>query len=494
MSKPLDLFDREWEWDQLARFSTRGAAGAALGVVSGRRRQGKSFLLQALCELTGGFYHSAVEATEAESLRRLGEHLARHLGMPAAVTLPSWEAAIDALLRADTLVVLDEFPFLARATPSLPSVVQAAFAPRSTTRRRSRTRLILCGSALSFMGKLLSGDAPLRGRAGLELVVQTFDFRVAARFWGIQTDPVLALLVHSVVGGTPAYRREFVGDDAPSGRDDFDDWIVRTVLNPACPLFREGRYLLAEEHDLRDTAVYHSVLAACAEGRTSRGEIAAALHRPPSDLAHALSVLEDIGLIARTQDCLRRGRPVYAVREPIVRFYHAVMRPSWGRLERPGHARQVWAESRDRFESAILGPHFEQLCREWSAHYASTSLLGGRAAQVGAGVVTDRVGRSRIDVDVVVKGERSRRGTTPLLALGEAKWGQRVGATQVARLRRARELLSARSDLDTSGCRLLLFSGAGVDGVPGDDVTVVDPALLYSSEPSSDPGTMRPHS
>jgi hypothetical protein len=33
--------------------------------------------------------------------------------------------------------------------------------------------LLLCGSALSFMGGLLSGTAPLRGRAGLEPVVRT---------------------------------------------------------------------------------------------------------------------------------------------------------------------------------------------------------------------------------------------------------------------------------------------------------------------------------
>ncbi len=44
----------------------------------------------------------------------------------------------------------------------------------------------------------------------------------AARFRGI-TDPALAVLVHSIVGGTPAYRREFVRDDTPDGADDFGE-------------------------------------------------------------------------------------------------------------------------------------------------------------------------------------------------------------------------------------------------------------------------------
>ena len=80
------------------------------------------------------------------------------------------------------------------------------------------------------MGGLLSGPAPLRGRAGLELIVQPFGYREAARFWGI-SDPRLAVLVHSVVGGTPAYRRELV-HDTPAGLADFDAWVTRTVLNP----------------------------------------------------------------------------------------------------------------------------------------------------------------------------------------------------------------------------------------------------------------------
>jgi len=81
------------------------------------------------------------------------------------------------------------------------------------------------------MGSPLSGNAPLRGRAGLELVVPTLDHRQAAQFWGIQ-DPVTALKVHAIVGGTPAYRREFAGDDTPAGPDDFDNWVLRTVLPP----------------------------------------------------------------------------------------------------------------------------------------------------------------------------------------------------------------------------------------------------------------------
>jgi hypothetical protein len=54
---------------------------------------------------------------------------------------------------------------------------------------------------MSFMGQLLSGNAPLRGRAGFELVVPTLDHQLAAEFWEVG-DPAIAVKVNTVVGGT----------------------------------------------------------------------------------------------------------------------------------------------------------------------------------------------------------------------------------------------------------------------------------------------------
>lgn len=217
--KPVEMFDRDFEWEALTGFATNQALGASLGVVSGRRRQGKTYLLRALCQATGGFYFAAEEATSVESLRSLGRALAEHTGALASFELPDWPTAVDALLslgREHTVpVVIDEFPYLVKASPELPSVIQNALAPLRAERDTSRTRLLLCGSAMSFMGKLLSGDAPLRGRAGLELLVPTLSPQLAAQFWDIE-DPTLAVKVHAIVGGTPAYRREFTGGDVPA--------------------------------------------------------------------------------------------------------------------------------------------------------------------------------------------------------------------------------------------------------------------------------------
>jgi uncharacterized protein len=465
VQKPPEIFDRDHEWAALRRFVTDPAQGATLGVVSGRRRQGKTYLLDAACRAAGGFYFGATEATNAESLRRISDALTAYVRPAAPFHFAHWGEALDALLalgrERPVPVVIDEFPYLAKVNPELPSLVQEAFRPLREERAGSRTRLLLCGSALTFMGRLLAGNAPLRGRAGLDLLIRPLDHRLAAEFWGI-TDPHLALKTHAIVGGTPAYRREFARGDAPSGPDDFDDWVVRTVLNPETPLFREARYLIAEEPELRDTTLYLSVLAAVAEGNATRGGIAGYLERRSNDIAHPLHVLEDAGLLHRDADAFRTNRATYRIAEPLIAFHHAVMRPVWDQLERPGSADRVWRANRHRFAGNVLGPHFEQVCREWALHHADPDRFGGLPARVGHGVVHDPRSRRNHEVDVAVVGI-AEGARTPLLAIGEAKWNDTMGAAHLDRLREIRGALATTGRYDTTRTRLLCFSGAGFD-------------------------------
>ncbi|MFJ3755379.1 ATP-binding protein [Streptomyces sp. NPDC090080] len=470
-AKPPRVFDRGAEWDALTAFADRPVPHAALGVLSGRRRMGKTYLLRALVEQCGGFYFGATDATEAESLRQFSAALAEHLGSPVPFSFATWDDAVTYLFGlaaagartpggqasdAPFLVVIDEFPYLVRAAPELPSLIQRAIDQGQVT--ESRMRLLLCGSAMSVMGGLLASSAPLRGRAQLELVVRPFGYRAAADFWGVATDPALAARLHAVLGGTPAYRRQFLADDVPAGLDGFDEWICRTVLSPFSPLFREARYLLAEEADIRDTALYHSVLAAVAQGNATRGGIAGYIGRKSVDISHPLNVLEDSHLLVREADIFRAGKSQYRITEPLITFYEAVMRPAWARLE-AGQATEVWAQADRRFAAQVAGPHFEAMCRDYVLGPGRT-LLSTSSGEVGSGVVTDPKERRQIQVDVAVV-EQGSGGSRPSVALlGEAKWGTVMGVNHLERLARARELLAARG-MDTSHCGLACFSAAG---------------------------------
>jgi hypothetical protein len=66
------------------------------------------------------------------------------------------------------------------------------------------------------------------------------------------------------------------------------------------------------------------------------------LERKATDIAHPINVLEDAGLLYRDADVFRDNRPTYRIAEPLIAFYHAIMRPVWDQLERPGSAARVW--------------------------------------------------------------------------------------------------------------------------------------------------------
>lgn len=480
LDKPEWIFGRDWEWEGLSLFASRGLMvgprpRATMGVVSGRRRQGKSFLLQSLAEATGGLYFAATEATEAESLRGFARALDPHVKRRFD-PFDDWNEAIRQLFagigESPTTVVIDEFPFLVRTSPSLPSIIQRELGPGGSG-FGSAVRLLLCGSAMSVMGKLLSGQAPLRGRASLELVVKPFDYRAAADFWGI-TDPRLAVMVHAIVGGTPAYRDEFTGGDVPSGVEDFDAWVLRTVLSPRTALFREARYLLAEETDIRDPALYHTILAAIAAGKTTNGKISTYVGRKSDQVTHPLNVLEDCALISREPDLFRGNRNTYRITEPLIVFYEAVMRERWRDLEMM-RAESVWSEARPTFLSNVVGPHFEGLCREF-AWRAEDDLFGGRPSEVGAGVVNDPGNRTQLKIDVVVKAD-PEQGARRVLSLGEAKWGETMGVGHIARLAKARDLLAA-SGWDTESTKLACYSGVGFTQELRDMANADDSILL----------------
>jgi uncharacterized protein len=423
-------------------------------------------LLDAAAGVFGGFFFAATDSTEAESLASFGRALAAFgQGGGGRYTFADWDEALQRLFGqvSDGLIVVDEFPYLMKASPSLPSLIQRALGPRGYA-QQSGARLLLSGSAMPVMGQLLGGSAPLRGRASLEMLIRPFGYRDAAKFWDI-ADPRLAMLVHSIVGGTPAYRREFVTGDSPSSLADFDSWVLRTVLNPQLPLFREARYLLAEETEIRDTALYNAVLGAIASGNATRGGIASYIGRKSPDIGHPLTVLEGLQLITRDADPFRRGRSAYRITEPLIVFYEAVMRGEWTRLER-GDTAGAWANSQATFLSQVVGPHFEAICREW-ALLAGAPVFGEAPGEVGSGIVADPARRSQIQVDVAVLAVGEPGQVRRVLSIGEAKWDTVMNLGHLERLRRARDLLAVKG-YDTRATQLTCYSGAGFDPALGD--------------------------
>lgn len=442
----------------MARTGTRTAVRAPRGTGPCRDFAAQFRLSR---EATGGLTFTGLQQSNAQNLADLAAAYAGFADVPSA-SFQNWTDAVDALLTVGgrlgrpVPVVLDEFPYLVEQAPELPSVLQRALSPRSPARSSGQVKLILCGSGFTVMRGLLGGSAPLRGRAKLELLVQPFDFRDAADFWGVLDEPEIAFRLHALVGGTPAYQPMCV--DRPDSADGFDDWVVRRLLSPASAMFREGGALLYEEPELGDAALYHAVLGAICGGASKRSDIARLLGRPDSALSHPLDMLERVHLVRRVDDALRSRRPLYQVSEPLIRLQHLIIRPFESRLTGRGRAR-VWEQAQDTVESLIYGPHLEELARSWCIDFAAPETLGGLPSRSEPALVACREHKENHELDVVVSADPPREKSR-ILAIGEVKatsW--KVGLNQLRRLRHIRSLLPASALAGEP--KLLLFSRQG---------------------------------
>lgn len=455
---------------------------ATLGLLYGRRRIGKSTLLVRLVREYGGFYYEATRVGSRLQLQRLGRELGEHLAV-GQVVLESWEAAVKALVRlgerGSTPVVLDEVGYVLEDEPSVDSVLAAALGPGGRRSSPSRARLILCGSAIAMMRALTGGEAPLRGRAAMELVMQPDDYRVAAARMPDPGDLTAAARTFAVIGGVVGYATDMVDHDLPTSAADVDRWIVQRVLSPAATLHREAATLLAEDPTLASAGavIHHSILGAVANGAVTAGRIANALGKPVSNLAPALGRLVDAGFVVRLEDPARAQRPLYALADPFLQFHYAVLEPHGATL-RDRDRRDTWdARLAAVFDSRVRGPVFEGQARTFLRRFATLDLLG-EGVHIGPSQVSVAGVERQLDIVVTATGEvpADRR----VLALGEAKAGEVLDVGHLRRLEEARASYGPRA----AGAALWLF-GPTVDPELGSiaasrsDVEIVDLARLY---------------
>ena len=470
-ARPRRLYDREIEWQDLSRFVLSPRPGLQLGIVYGRRRYGKSYLLRRLVEAMGGVYHLALREERRPAMGRFANSLSRQLQWAPPQPFRDWSDAMGQAVSVlgtrgarPQVLVIDEYPYLQQNSPELDSALQAvmdeATAGDLTDGWTAPVRVVLCGSAMSVMTQILSGTSPLRGRAALDMPLSAFDYRQARGYWGID-DFAAAFSVDTVVGGAAGYKDLTVGAGIPTRRDDLPKWLASTVLNPSHVLFREDDYLLREDPRVTDEAAYYSLLQAVADGRTSPAKIAETMGKASNDISHHLGVMTTAGFIVRHEDLLADRRPVYRIADPIVRFHHLINRRHQARLE-DRRALDVWSDADATYRSQVVGPHFESICRRWVDQYAAEETLGGPADTSASVQVNDRRRRQAFELDVVALRQGKQVGKTKTVQLvGEAK-AYRLDVDALTRLDHLADLLASRSGVTLSPtAKRLLFSVQG---------------------------------
>jgi AAA+ ATPase superfamily predicted ATPase len=435
------LVDRARELTQLrAAF----ASPPSLAIVAGRRRVGKSFLLAEALAGDRVVSFQGDEQGERQQLELLAEEAGRVLLRSPALRFDDWDAAFAFFAaqaaQAPLALVLDEFQYLWSAQPALDSIVQRHW--DRWQRDATPLFLVLCGSALSLLERLLGQGSPLYGRADLRLLIGPLDYRDAAEF-ADATDPEQLLRRYGALGGTPQYQ-------VWAGRGELRAIVGNRVLTKGAPLYEDPLHLLREGEGVRDPGTYLAVLRAVAQGATRHNEIAQQAGLTTANLSPRLARLEQLGYVTSVYPLEAdgtRARSVYRIADPFFRFWFRYVARNRSRLER-GRVDEVLTEVVDDLDN-LMGQTFEDCCRHWLGHHAAEELVG-RPDELGSWWSRD----GSVEIDIV----GIRRHAYELL--GSCKWRRTVDVDAIDELYEQRAALGAKA----ARARLLLFAREGFTG------------------------------
>ena len=367
---------RERELGVLREFA--GTGKAELFVLYGRRRVGKTELLQQLGRGRRAVYFLAAQVRDKDNLTAFKGVLQEALSDPLLenVDFQDWSSALGyAAERAGDerlIVVLDEFPYLCEGNKGLPSLVQRFWDQRG---KRSSLMLVLCGSQVSFMEReVLAERSPLFGRrTGQRRLEPLRPAETLAFFprWSMGD----RVLTYGLLGGMPAYLRRF--DDTVSPSEN----LLREVLRPEGYLFDEVQFLLKNE--LQSPTTYNSILAAVARGADRVGDIALAVGVDSTTANKYLHVLRELRFVEREipltdPDPLRSRRGRYRIADRFLTFHFRHLQPNLSLIE-AGRGSRVLEE--------FVQPDFEHIYDEARTEFILDHLQREAAELVGEEIV-----------------------------------------------------------------------------------------------------------
>jgi len=376
-------------------------------VIYGRRRIGKTTLIKKFIEDKKSLYFLCDKAGTERNASRFKRTAARFLGEPPIESNDLYDI-FDNLTRKSTkrsIIVLDEFSYLAEKDDAIPSIFQNI---TDENLKESGCMLILCGSSMSMMEKgVLSHNSPLYGRKTGHIKLGELNFHDMQKFYP-ENSPWENVEFFSVVGGVPHYLEKF------SDEKDIRENITQELFSKTGRLYEEVEFLLREE--FREPDLYKAILTAIGSGCTRVVEIANRASIPANDLPKYLKPLLSLGIIRKeysTTDFKKR-KPHYNFMDNLANFWFSFCEPFKSELEFMELALPL--QYLDKSFNSFVGKRFEEIVREQLIQKVIPFPVG-------------RIGKlwyGPIEIDVMAADAEGKR-----VALAEIKYKERVDSLKL---------------------------------------------------------------
>lgn len=365
-----------------------------MAIIYGRRRIGKTALIQKFCEGKPVFFYTARAWKDAFQLEAFSEAVGT-FNHNAQQRFLDWPAALRALtsLPCDSrlVIVIDEFQYIAKERPSVLSELQVLWDEELS---RKNIFLILCGSAVSFIAKEVLGEKnPLYGRARTIMKVRPLPFQITAQFVPqCKADDVFR--GYAVLGGIPYFWQDI------NPQRSLTENLASNLLRESGFLNDEAQSVLRQE--FRDPSTYNAILQAIAFGATSRHEIAQKSLADTRNLSKYLTVLEDMDLIERefsvfsgAGDLSNASRGLYRISDHYLKFWFRFLSKNPVPIMTRAEALSEWHALVEPFFAEFASGAFEEVCQQYLVRLRYAGQLHFRPTEMG------RWWAKNVEIDIV---------------------------------------------------------------------------------------------
>ena len=414
-------------------------------VIYGRRRVGKTTLINEFCRGKKTVYFVAVQSTAKENLEILSAQILSVLA-PDAPRNPfsSFRDAIDYVFeqakKERIIFAIDEYPYLADSYRAASSILQAAI---DKYQPDNKLFLILCGSSMSFMeNQVLGHKSPLYGRRTAQYKLLPFDYLESAEMLrGFSNEE--KIILYSVTGGIPEYL--FRIDNNISVQEN----IRNLFFDPAGRLFEEPTNLLKQELKIPET--YNAIIAAIAEGHSRLNEIATKVDIETSQCSKMLSTLAGLGLVRKEYPIteVKSKKSIYLLDDMMFVFWYRFVQPEISRIT-AGFGGIVCDELFSDRISSHIGKAFEECARQYMWRAMKEKTLPFSFKKIGRWWGNNPKERREEEIDFIAfSGEHA--------VYGECKWRNKKTGEDIL------EELTQKAGLFTEfpDTYYMLFSKAG---------------------------------
>ena len=400
-------------------------------IIYGRRRVGKTALINEFCKDKKTIYFSALNTSSQENLEALSKAIyqSNHSEDDNFPVYASFEAALEEIGKIGAnerlIFVIDEYPYLAKADSSISSRLQHLIDHKW---QEGKLYLILCGSSMSFMqNQVLGYESPLYGRRTAQFKIDSLTYKETAVF-----QPELSweenAWIYGITGGIPHYinKLEIHGS--------LDEAIIDSIFDRSGYLFEEPENLLKQE--LREPGIYNSIITAIAEGASKLNEITTKTGLESGKCSKYIKVLMELGILRKETPITEKPgkKTIYEIEDNFFRFWYRFVPQNYstilsGRFPR-SYERVVRSKMHD-----YMGLIFEKMCKEYLMRYAED--LPFDLADVGQWWGTDPRGKKQIQIDIVgVPVQESNQKISKYL-IGSCKFkNEKIGLNELELLER----------------------------------------------------------